>query len=203
MYYYKFRVTYDHIEDFVRDIEILATDHFESFHNILFESIGLVGNELASFYICDSKWNKKKEITLIDMQDDQHVEEPEYEDDDDYSAKSNIPKFIMKDSLLKDFITDPHQQIIYEYDFLDPYIFYIELLKASPVTEGVVYPRCTKKEKEMQLKIVRSKLLEDLAGLEIPETGDLDDLDDLDNLDNNFDDDDFADFEQFDPSDKF
>jgi hypothetical protein len=106
----------------------------------------------------------------------------------------------MKDSLLKDFITDPHQQIIYEYDFLDPYIFYIELLKAAPATEGVEYPRCTKKEKEMQLKIVHSKLLDDLAGLEIH---DAEDLDDLDDLDNSFDDDDFADFEQFDPSDKF
>ena len=40
MFYYKFRVYYDEVEDFVRDIEILSTDNFESFHNILFSSIG-------------------------------------------------------------------------------------------------------------------------------------------------------------------
>ena len=29
-------------------------------------------------------------------------DEPEYEDEDDFSTRSNIPKFVMKDSLLKD-----------------------------------------------------------------------------------------------------
>ena len=150
MYYYKFRVYFDEVEDFVRDIEILSDDNFKSFHRILYDATGLQGNELASFFICDKKWNKQKEVTLIDMEGDESPDvTPEYDDDDDFSTQSNIPKSIMQDSLLKDFISDPHQQLIYEYDFLNPKVFYIELLKVQPEQSGVKYPRCTYKVKEL------------------------------------------------------
>ncbi|MCL2290088.1 MAG: plasmid pRiA4b ORF-3 family protein [Bacteroidetes bacterium] len=142
MYYYKFKVSFDEVEDFERNIEILASDNFESFHQILYESIGLTGHELASFSICDSKWNKKQEITLIDMQDDRELETPTYDEEEEYSTSSNIPKYIMKDAVLKDFITDPHQHIMYEYDFIRPKVFYLELLKTLPVKENADYPRC-------------------------------------------------------------
>jgi hypothetical protein len=131
------------VEDFERNIEILSSDNFESFHQILYHSIGLAGNELASFSICDTKWNKKQEITLIDMHDERESETPDYEEDEEYSTSSNIPKFIMKDAVLKDFITDPHQHIMYEYDFINPKVFYIELLKTLSVKENAEYPRCT------------------------------------------------------------
>lgn len=153
MFYYKFRVYFDEVEDFVRDIEILSTDNFESFYRILYLSLGLSGNELASFSICDSKWNKKNEITLIDMCDDQNAEVPEYDENDDFSTRSNLPKFIMKDSILKDFIKDPHQNIIFEFDFLNPMVFYIELMKTLEVKDSVTYPRCTKSVKELPKKV--------------------------------------------------
>jgi hypothetical protein len=143
MYYYKFKVTFDDVEDFERNIEILSSDNFESFHHILYDVIGLKGHELASFSICDAKWNKKQEITLIDMQDEHETETPDYDEDTEFATSSNIPRFIMKDAILKDFITDPHQQIMYEYDFINPKVFYIELLKTLPKKESTEYPRCT------------------------------------------------------------
>jgi hypothetical protein len=142
MYYYKFKVTFDEVEDFERNIEILASDNFESFHHTLYDAIGLIGNELAAFSICDVKWNKKQEITLIDMKDDSEVEAPDY-GEEEFSTASHLPKFIMKDAVLKDFITDPHQQMMYEYDFINPKVFYIELLKTLPAKENVNYPCCT------------------------------------------------------------
>jgi hypothetical protein len=142
MYYYKFKVSFDEVENFERNIEILASDNFESFHQILYDSIELTGHELASFSICDVKWNKKQEITLIDMQDERESEDPTYDEEEEYSTSSNIPKFIMKDAVLRDFITDPHQHIMYEYDFINPKVFYIELVKTLPVKENAVYPRC-------------------------------------------------------------
>lgn len=158
MYYYKFRVYYDEIEDFVRDIEILSTDNFESFHKILYSSIGLTGNEMAVISICDTKWNKQKEITLMDMMDDVEEVEAEYEEDDKYSTKSNLPKFVMAESIIKDFIVDPHQHLMYEYDFLNPKVFYIELLKTLTTEDGTGFPRCTYSEKELPKKV---KLLKD------------------------------------------
>jgi len=143
MYYYKFKVSFDDVEDFERNIEILSSDNFESLHQILYHSIGLKGHELASFSICDAKWNKKQEITLIDMLDDSRTETPNYEEDEEFSSTSNVPKHIMKEAVLKDFITDPHQYIIYEYDFINPKVFYIELLKTLPAKGNEEFPRCT------------------------------------------------------------
>ena len=61
MYIYKFRLLYDEIEGFVRDYEIGAKQTFKDFHDIILKSIpGLDPKELASFYICDRKWNKLK-----------------------------------------------------------------------------------------------------------------------------------------------
>lgn len=193
MYYYKFRVFYDAVEDFVRDIEILANDNFESFHNILYTSIGLSGNELSSFSICDAKWNKKQEITLVDMFDDQDVELPEYDEMDDHSTQSNIPKFVMKDALLKDFIVDPHQQIIYEYNFLNPQFFYIELLKTLQVDPKVTYPRCTNSVKELP-KQAPTLNMSDEDSKFVAEEGY--DEEDLDAFNDDFNDE-FSDFESF------
>ena len=158
MYYYKFRVYYDEVEDFVRDIEILSNDNFESLHKILLDSIPLDGKELASFYICDSKWNKQKEISLMDMGDDEDKEVPEYDEEDEFSLRSRLPISVMHDSRLKDFISDPHQHIMYEYDFLNPKVFYIELLKALQTEDGKDFPRCTHKEKELPKQVKQNPL---------------------------------------------
>jgi hypothetical protein len=149
MYYYKFKILFDEVEEFERNIEILASDNFESFHQILYDSIGLTGHELAAFSICDTKWNKKQEITLIDMQDDRELQTPDYNEDEEFSTSSNIPKYIMKEVILKDFITDPHQHIMYEYDFINPKVFYLELLKTLPVKENTEYPHCTLSKGEL------------------------------------------------------
>ena len=160
MYYYKFRVYYDEVEDFVRDIEILSNDNFENFHKILVSSIGLDGQELASFYVCDSKWNKQKEISLMDMGDDSEKEEPEYEEDDEFSLRSKLPISVMKDSLLKDFIADPHQHLMYEYDFLNPKVFYIELLKVLKEEEEEVKELSNFKDSSI-LSFISKKFVKD------------------------------------------
>lgn len=195
MYYYKFRVYYDEVEDFVRDVEILANDNFESFHKLLYECIGLKGNEFAAFSICDPKWNKQKEITLMDTTDDETIEEPEYEDEDQYTTKTHLPKFVMADAVLKDFISDPHQHIMYEYDFMDPKVFYIELQKVLQTDDAKAFPRCTYKMMELPVQTTAAH---------IPDPEDLDlDLDDEEEDDDGglfgdaFDDEDISGFNEF------
>ena len=139
MYTYKFRLFFDEVEDFVRDYELLADQTFLDFHDIIIQSIGgLDGRELASFYICDSKWSKIKEITLLDMDDAEEEEN-----------HRQIPKITMEEAVLSDLIDDPHQRLIYEYDFLNLKTFFIELLKFSEANNNSVYPRCTASTGEM------------------------------------------------------
>ncbi len=165
MYYYKFKVFYDEVEDFVRDVDVLANTNFEDFHHFLYECLGLQGNEFAAFSICDQKWNKQKEITIMDTSEDEEMTEtPEYDDEDSFSTKTRLPKFVMKDAILKDFITDPHQHIMYEYDFMNPKVFYIELQKVLQTDDAAGFPRCTYKMMEMPAPVIN----------DLPGTGDLD-----------------------------
>lgn len=196
MYIYKFRLLNDDIEGFVRDYEIGAKQTFQDFHDIIIQSIkGLDPKELASFYICDRKWNKMKEITLFDM--DSEVEsftnkaDEEMEDLDQYLVTE---KQVMKDAVISQFINDPHQRIIYEQDFLNLHTFYIELLKSNEGKDGKVYPVCTQSNGELP-KSVQPKI-DDMDDL-LDDTEDIDDEDfydqeDLDGLSTDLNDDLFA-----------
>lgn len=151
MYIYKFRLLSDDIDSFVRDYEICSKQTFKDFHDIIMKSIkGLNPNELASFYICDRKWNKLKEITLVNM--DAEVEEfkNDNETEEDERDKYLVTaKTIMSDAVISKFIDDPHQYIIYEQDFLNPHTFYIELIKSLEGKEGKKYPVCTNSKGEL------------------------------------------------------
>jgi hypothetical protein len=142
MHVYKFRVLLEDQDDFLRDYEIGSKQTFGDFHRILIDSLNLDGNVLASFSVCDSKWKKMKEITLIDMMDS--VPEPEDTFDEDEEPKFRMPMFVMDDVKIKDMIDDPHQRLIYEFDFLNPQLFFIELIKISDAVPGIEYPVCVK-----------------------------------------------------------
>ncbi len=141
MYSYKFRLTTEEVEDFVRDIEILSNQTFEELHYFILETMEVSQSELASFFICDQKWRKKQEVTLIDMgvEDVQN----DLDEDEDRLFLSKIPCFVMKDAVLNQFIDDPHQRILFEYNYTNPIVFNIELLKTTQAVQGIEYPRCT------------------------------------------------------------
>ncbi|MCD4684066.1 MAG: plasmid pRiA4b ORF-3 family protein, partial [Bacteroidales bacterium] len=115
MHIYRFRLLSDINDEFVRDIELMASQSFLDFHNMISECVNLNGKELASFHVCDQKWNKMKEITLIDMLDGEDKEE---------ETKPIEETFIMKDSLIKNFIEEPHQRLLYEYDLFNMNTFF-------------------------------------------------------------------------------
>ena len=105
MYIYKFRITSDDVEDFLRDIEILSNQTFEQFHYFIVETLEFKQSELASFFICDQKWRRKHEITLMDMGDDDSFTN----DDDESPIKHKIPRTIMQNSVLNQHIVMPNQ----------------------------------------------------------------------------------------------
>ncbi len=151
MHTYKLRMLLDDQDDFLRDYEIGANQTFLNLFELIRQTVKLQGNELASFFICDSKWRKKKEITLMDMQDETEAE-PENDDDDEFRRPTKkLPTFIMGNAKIKDFIEDPAQRILLEYDFLNPTVFYIELFKISVANENITYPVCVKQTGELIL----------------------------------------------------
>lgn len=146
MHSYRFRLLYEEQEEFLRDFDVLASQTFLDFHNLIVQSVELKGDELASFFICDKNWRKKKEITLIDMKQSNEDSIP-YEDDDEDNKSgrvNRIPIYEMANVKIKDLIDDPHQRLLYEYDFLNPKTFFIELMKINNADPKEQYPICVK-----------------------------------------------------------
>ena len=147
MQVYRFRILFEEQEDFLRDIEIKPGQTFKDFHDIILQSVDIESNELASFFICDPGWNKQREITLIDM----GVKAPDtdFDEDDGKPVEVPIPVMIMEDVKIREVIDDPHQRMLFEYNFLNPTTFFIELMKIVEGDPKKVYPVCVKKEGTM------------------------------------------------------
>jgi len=147
MQVYRFRLLFEEQEDFLRDIEIKPGQTFKDFHDIILQSVDIESNELASFFICDPGWSKQREITLIDM--GLKVPDTDFDDDDRKPVEVPIPVMIMEDVKIREVIDDPHQRILFEYNFLNPTTFFIELTKIVEGDPKKQYPICVKKEGTM------------------------------------------------------
>lgn len=125
---YKFRVRSEEDDTFYFDVEIQSNQTFENLHNCILQTLKFDNSQLASFYISDDRWVKGKEITLLDMNENE---------------EEKIP--VMSESVLCKFIENPHQKLIYVYDFMDMWTFQLELMKILPKEEPhTSYPRVVK-----------------------------------------------------------
>jgi len=142
MYIYRFRIQSQANEDFLLDIEFKSNQTFLDFHNAIKEYCNIVTNELAVFYVCDSQWRKKKEIVLMDMMS--------LNDEEDVENKKDI--LLMSEIKISQMIEEPHQKLIYEYDYLNLLTFDIELLKIGEAVVAKKYPLLIQKIGEIKIK---------------------------------------------------
>ena len=119
---YKIRVILDANEDVFRDIEIEQTSTLEDFHNAITQAFGFMGNEMASFYTCDDEWNQDEEIALFDM------------------GESASETRLMGETWLEDVMTKESPKLIYVYDYLSMWTFFVELADIVEKEDGQAYP---------------------------------------------------------------
>ncbi len=131
MLIYKFKIKFEDHTDFLREIALRADQTFEDFHQALLGNLGLDPGMLASFYLCDHRFRKLKEIRLTDT--------------NTVPGENRTPP-LMQDALLKDYIDDPHQRLLFVYDSLNQWTFYIEMVKIQKADINTVYPAFTRRE---------------------------------------------------------
>ncbi len=121
---YRFRIILDNDteDDVFRDLEIRETDNLEDLHNIITQSFGFDGTEMASFYRSDDEWNQGEEISLFEM-----------------SEGINSVK-LMSEIILEDVINEANTKLIYVYDFFNMWTFYVELAEIVEEHRGTDYP---------------------------------------------------------------
>lgn len=158
-------------ENIFRDIEINGNATFEEFHIAIQEAFGFDNSQMASFYESDETWERGDEIMLMDM-----------------SMNPNEPSKLMRDTLLAEILTEAEQKMLYIFDFMLMWTFFVEVVSVEKLDDSKAYP-------EVLLSVgdapdQYSKAPEDLFGAmksEKMDSGFGDDEDDFDlDLDNHF-----------------
>jgi len=121
---YRFRIILDNDteDDIFRDIEIRESDTLEDLHNVITQSFGFDGTEMASFYVSDDEWNQGEEISLFDM-----------------SGGADSVR-MMNETKINDVVFEMQPKLIYVYDFLSMWTFLVELAEIVEVAESTDYP---------------------------------------------------------------
>jgi len=150
---YRFRVILDNDtdDDVFRDLEIQETDSLEDLHNLITQSFGFDGTEMASFYVSDDAWNQGQEISLFDLSEDASAQ-------------------LMNETTINSIVYEMQTKLIYVYDFFNLWTFYVELAEIVEETNGTGYPNL----------IFSKGQIPDVAPEKIFEADALDDFDEFD-----------------------
>ena len=115
---FRIRIILDVEADVLRDIEIEAKCTLKNLHEAITKSFGFLGNELASFYESDKDWKQGKELPLFSI--------------DDNATMENVK--------LDQIFKGSQKRLIYVYDFLNMWTFYVELKESGKIISGINYP---------------------------------------------------------------
>jgi hypothetical protein len=109
---YKIRVILDSKEDVIRTVLVDDNVNLENLHTTIIAAFGFAGQEMASFYRTDDEWNQGEEIPLFNMAE----------------AGEDIS---MQSCMLADALPEENSKLIYVYDFLKMWTFYVDVVAIS------------------------------------------------------------------------
>ena len=153
---YKFRIVSDEVDNFRREICIDSDATFLDLHDAILDSVGFTKDQMTSFFICDDDWEKKTEITLVDMGKD-----------------SDEDTWIMSSTRLSELIEDEGQRLAFVFDYMTDRALFMELreiitgqdLKEAICTKSTGNPPAqTMSFEELESKTSNLDLDEDFYG---------------------------------------
>jgi len=119
---YRLRVILDNDtkEDILRDVEINKNSNLTDLHELILLAFNFSADQMASFYTVDEDWNQINEISLMNF---------------DESTDS------MDSMLIANILNIKNPKLLYIYDFMNMWTFYIELIEEAQEINNILYPR--------------------------------------------------------------
>ena len=114
----RIRTILDVDDDVIRDIEIEEQNSLNDLYIFISKSYGFDGKEMGSFFESDENWIQGKELNLVD-----------------FEAKSNY-----SNSPLNKIFDNKKRHLIFVYDFLALWTFYVEVVAFTEPLKNGVYP---------------------------------------------------------------
>lgn len=123
---FTFRLISNEQENFVRDFEIKHDQTFYDLHVAIQENLHYDKSQIASFFICNEKWEKEQEITLFELSEEE---------------ASRV--IVMDAAHIGEFIKEKKQKLLYVFDVFNERSFYIEVADIHKKDQNLKYPVCT------------------------------------------------------------
>ena len=119
---YRLRIILDNDtkEDILRDVEIDKNSNLTDLHELILLSFNFSADQMASFYTVDDDWNQINEISLMNF---------------DESTDS------MDSVLIANILNNQNTKLLYIYDFMNMWTFYVELIEEAKEINNIIYPR--------------------------------------------------------------
>ena len=119
---YRLRVILDNDtkEDILRDVEINKNSNLTDLHELILLAFNFSADQMASFYTVDENWNQINEISLMNF---------------DKSTDS------MDSMLIANILNNKNAKLLYIYDFMNMWTFYLELIEEAQEINNILYPR--------------------------------------------------------------
>ena len=119
---YRLRVILDNDtkEDILRDVEIDKNSNLTDLHELILLAFNFSADQMASFYTVDEDWNQINEISLMNF---------------DESTDS------MDSILIANILNNQNSKLLYIYDFMNMWTFYVELIEEAQEINNILYPR--------------------------------------------------------------
>ncbi|MGC6479483.1 MAG: IS1096 element passenger TnpR family protein [Flavobacteriaceae bacterium] len=116
---YRIRVILDVEDDVLRDIEIQSSASLDELHLAIAQAFGFGGQEMAAFYLSNDQWEQCDELPLLEMEEGKSFAETPLDE-----------------------IFGPEQhKLLYVYDFLWMWTFFVELMEVGEEVSGGSYPQ--------------------------------------------------------------
>lgn len=153
MLVYRFRITFENNDEFLREIELDTNQTFLDFYNILVENLLLEKSVPSAFYLSDHKYRKKQAIY--------HPDSVSAKKGEGNKPKQNLddsPILLMDKCVLSDYVDDPHQKFLFIYDLALDWNFYIELVRIPQGEEKLDYPRMVRTVGKTPLELTKKAI---------------------------------------------
>ena len=107
---YKITFSCDEVEGFRRVFEADSEATFLDLHRAILKSVKYPDDQMTSFYMCNDRWEKEQEVTLVEM-----------------GSNFEYDNMVMESTHLSDLLEEQGQRLIYVFDPMFERCFFDEV----------------------------------------------------------------------------
>ncbi|MBO6075023.1 MAG: hypothetical protein J6P74_07835 [Paludibacteraceae bacterium] len=112
---YRIAFSCDEVNRFRRVFEADSDATFLELHKAILESVEYPDDQMTSFFMCNDRWEKEQEVTLVEM-----------------GSNMEYDNMVMDQTHLSDLLTDQGQRLIYIFDPMFERCFFGNLKEIKP-----------------------------------------------------------------------